>query len=247
MRALVLGGGGGKGAYQAGVISRLGTYDLIIGTSVGALNAVGLSYLGSAGLTDLWMGIKGLSDLFSFAWSNQGVFSPKPLAKIIDRVTHDHDPSVATWVCSVRLEDSRVIYSRSGDTDFPRMAVASCSIPGAIVPTVWNGDTYVDGGVRENAPVQRAIDLGATEIDVVLCNPLEWDTSWQPLDHDLFPVAHYMTRAFDIMSHEMMINDLRPGCRVWAPEKDLGGVLDFDPKQIRRIYELGRRAQPKII
>ena len=247
MKALVLAGGGAKGSYQAGVISTLGRYDLIIGTSAGALNAVGLSYLGSTGLTDLWMEIKGKSDIFSFGWSTSGLLSPQPLAKMVNDIVNHNDPAVPTWVCSVRLEDSQVIYSKSGDEDFSTMAVASCSIPGAIVPVIHDGATYVDGGIRENCPVKRAKDLGATEIDVILCNPLEWDTTWQSMDHDFLPAAHIVSRSFDILFHEALVNDLSPGCRVWAPEKDLGGMLDFDPQNIRHLYELGRQATFKVI
>lgn len=48
MKALVLSGGGGKGSYQAGAIKyllgeRRENYDIITGTSVGALNGSFLS------------------------------------------------------------------------------------------------------------------------------------------------------------------------------------------------------------
>ena len=242
MKALVLAGGGSKGAFQAGVLDqlKLQRYDFVVGTSTGAMNAVGYAYLGSEGLADIWRGIKSRSDVFSFSWSTEGVFSPEPLRrKLLDVI--EGQSRIPAWVSSVCLEDCSLAYSCSGDPDFAHMAVASCSIPGAVVPTIWGGRTYVDGGVRENAPVSKAKQLGATEIDVILCNPLQWDSTWDG-DHNM---ASYLVRSFDIMCHEAMINDLAPGCRVWAPNMDLGGCLDFS--QCPHSFELGKVAQFKVI
>lgn len=69
MRALVLSGGGAKGAYQVGALrhllgERAEHYDIFAGTSVGALNAAYLAMFSAGneidsarGLEDLWLGI----------------------------------------------------------------------------------------------------------------------------------------------------------------------------------------------
>ena len=69
MRALVLSGGGAKGAYQVGALKyllgeRAEHYDIFVGTSVGALNAAYLAMFSAGnemdsakGLEDLWLGI----------------------------------------------------------------------------------------------------------------------------------------------------------------------------------------------
>ena len=243
MKALVLAGGGAKGAWQCGVLSQLQneSYDFVVGTSAGSLNAAGLAHLGFDGLKRLWFGIKSRSDVMSWNFSRKGIFDLDPLAKIVHKVTAKPAKIQATC-CAVRLEDGAVTYSQSGDRDFPHMVIASCSIPGAIIPYEHDDSTYIDGGTRENCPVQHAYDIGATDIDVILCNPLELD-HWIVPSGDIFPVVHYTARAFEIMSHEQIVNDLvhRPGVnmRVFAPNHEPCGVFDFDIESIQTAYELG--------
>jgi NTE family protein len=58
--ALVLSGGGARGAYEAGVVAALSkseTFDLIVGTSIGAINAAFCAQNEIAALTQLWQTI----------------------------------------------------------------------------------------------------------------------------------------------------------------------------------------------
>ena len=62
MRALVLSGGGAKGAYEAGVVVTLidefkENFDIICGTSIGAINASLVAQENTAELAQLWRGI----------------------------------------------------------------------------------------------------------------------------------------------------------------------------------------------
>lgn len=249
MRALVLAGGGAKIGFTAGVLKQVGIqgYDFIVGTSAGALAAAAVSFIGVDGFIETLGKIKKRSDVFSFAWSNRGVFSSSPLTSIVRGVVTGRAPTIPVWVSSVCLEDCSLFYSKAGEPEFAKMTVASCSLPGAVVPVQHRGLTYVDGGVRENAPVQKAIDLGATSIDVILCNPLRWDSSWDLPSGDMFPAAHYVMRSFDIMGHESMLNDLRPGCKVYAPNQPVCDVLDFDQESLQRGIMLGKVAQYTIV
>ena len=65
MKALVLTGGGAKGAWQAGVMKALHErgerYDMIVGTSVGAINGAGYSFGGVDRLISLWTGITSMA------------------------------------------------------------------------------------------------------------------------------------------------------------------------------------------
>lgn len=57
-RALVLSGGGAKGAYEAGAITSLcagrGAFDIVVGTSIGAINAAFVAQNNVAALETLW-------------------------------------------------------------------------------------------------------------------------------------------------------------------------------------------------
>jgi len=62
LRALVLSGGGAKGAYEAGLIAGLieeqgEHFDIICGTSIGAINAAFIAQDDTQGLQSLWKGI----------------------------------------------------------------------------------------------------------------------------------------------------------------------------------------------
>ena len=49
--------------------------------------------------------------------------------------------------------------------------LASAAMPAIFPPVEIDGERYIDGGVVDNVPIQRAIDAGATRIVVLLCSP----------------------------------------------------------------------------
>lgn len=52
----------------------------------------------------------------------------------------------------------------AGTVDVIKGAIASASIPGAFEPTQIGDEWYVDGGVRENLPIEAALNLGADNV-----------------------------------------------------------------------------------
>lgn len=102
-RALVLSGGGAKGAWQAGVIARLygqgKSYDGIFGVSVGAINGLhlaqykrGQEYRAAKKLHDLWFQLDNskvkryrnrLFGPIAALWSNS-IYSTAPLRRFLD-------------------------------------------------------------------------------------------------------------------------------------------------------------------
>lgn len=76
-RALVLSGGGARGAYEAGVVAALSkseSFDLVIGTSIGSINAAFLAQAQIDALSDLWHSIGSL-----------GVITPVPQVGHVER------------------------------------------------------------------------------------------------------------------------------------------------------------------
>src|SRR5688572_21061032 len=73
-RALVLPGGGGRGAYQVGVSKALMErgleFDLAFGTSIGGINATLMAQGNFQRLEDLWCNIRG-KDVFSLPSAHQ--------------------------------------------------------------------------------------------------------------------------------------------------------------------------------
>ncbi len=193
-RALILSGGGGRGAYQVGVWRRLQEIgwqpDLVCGTSIGSLNG---ALIGSGCDADqleafwksldrkqafrvsLWQRIKyridrllGRNPDFTALLDNEPLRQTLLAAVDVQRL-RDNQPRVtlaATNVCRARLEYF------SGEQLSVEHILASCAIPVVFPWSEIDGELYWDGGVMANTPVFPALEAGATEILVVLLAPL---------------------------------------------------------------------------
>lgn len=262
--AFVLSGGGAKGAFQAGALLALHEKgikpDVIYGTSVGSLNGVGWAYLGPEKTVELWKGIKGRGDILTSNWwkilfNPPGWYSMKPLRKKLEAIVKGPG-SCEVNACYTDLVTGTAHYAsnRKLPTEAFRMFVeASSSIPTFMEPVC---DRFVDGGVREIAPLKQAIIDGAEKIYAILCNPLtenptnSWEKSWPHM-------VSYGLRAIDIMEQEVFYEDMKL-CRqrnneegwkkidlqVLAPAKFLYETLEFDPKKLaaalKQGYEVGK-------
>ena len=182
--AWVLGGGGLRGASEVGMAKALVTRgvspDIIVGTSIGALNGVVLASAPvdeSVGrLTRMWEQMEA-SSLF-------GESLIRRVRHLFDHWTHFHtnDPLknlIEQWVpyskleeahidvqtCAACIETSTEHWFTSGSV--VDAVLASCALPGVLPPVELEGRHYIDGGVVNSIPVSRAIELGATDIYVL--------------------------------------------------------------------------------
>ena len=193
-RALILSGGGGRGAYQVGVWRRLQEIgwqpDLVCGTSIGSINGALIGSGWSAERLEafwqaldrkqafrvsLWRRIKYRIDrLLGRHTDFPALLDNEPLRQtLLEAIDvqrlRDNQPRVtvaATNVCRARLEYF------SGEQLSVEHILASCSIPVVFPWSEINGELFWDGGVMANTPVFPALEAGATEILVVLLAPL---------------------------------------------------------------------------
>jgi NTE family protein len=200
-RALVLSGGGGRGAYHVGALRFLEEHDwypdIIIGTSIGAVNGAAIaSGHNSHSLWALWRRLT-TDDVQRRAWS---LFSPdewdhlldtSPLRKtLIDEGWIDltrinaEAPSQHLRITVVETETGQLrVFGNSRDSvagsrcEHVRIALdhilASCSIPVVYPPTTIDNVSFWDGGTVANTPLGPAVDAGADDIVVVLMTPWE--------------------------------------------------------------------------
>lgn len=187
---LILSGGGALGAYEAGVAQEVfkhweGTANhvqLVSGTSVGALNALGLTYGGSEFIVQMWKHIRS-RDIYSGGrlgpassmWrllSGRSLYSTDPLKAMLDREMPDWD-RIKTSPLQLRVHASDLVSKRLivFDNHSPELktgVLASASIPGAF-PTVHPapGMALVDGGVISNTPIRSAIKAGCTRLTII--------------------------------------------------------------------------------
>lgn len=180
--ALVFCGGGSRGAMEVGfykAIREVGLpVDLVIGSSIGALNgaciAAGMSV---AEMVQIWCSIR-RRDVACF--SLRGVFTPRrhpafwslaPLRQLLVKAlpaTRFEDLAIPLVVVTTDLQQGTPVYW-SGAGSLIEPLIASMSLPGVFPPLDIDGHQFVDGGIANNVPLDRAIALGAQTILMIHC------------------------------------------------------------------------------
>jgi NTE family protein len=183
--AFVLGGGGVLGAVEVGMLRALFERDiapdLVLGTSVGALNGAMVARDPSLGvidrLTDLWRGVaesrdvygdRGLRTVRRAVRYGTHIYSPGPLKQRLRDEFGDtliEDLPVRFQVCAASIERAAEHWFDSGP--LVEAVVASAAVPGLLPPAKVGEDHYLDGGIVNSIPLGRAVQLGATRVFVL--------------------------------------------------------------------------------
>ena len=183
--AFVLSGGGSLGAVQVGMLAALHERDfqpdVLIGTSVGALNA---AYVGAHGfdsdaleqLGAVWRRIRRpdvfpldpLRQALALAGRRSSLCSAGPLRRLIDAnlsFTRLEDSPIPLHVVATDVLSGEELLLSSGDA---RSAVlASAAIPAVFPAVEREGRLLMDGGVANNTAISQAVALGADRIVVL--------------------------------------------------------------------------------
>lgn len=184
--AFVLGGGGVLGAVEVGMLRALFerdlTPDLVLGTSVGALNGALVARDPTLGvierLTELWRGAtesgrevygdRPLRTVRRAVSTGTHIYSAKPIKKrLVEElgdITFEELP-VRFQVCAASIERAAEHWFDSGPV--VDAVVASAAVPGLLPPARVGDEHYLDGGIVNSIPVGRAVQLGATRIFVL--------------------------------------------------------------------------------
>jgi NTE family protein len=183
--AFVLTGGGSLGAVQVGMLQALaerGTRpDVLVGTSVGALNAAfvaghGWNASSLDQLEQVWRSLRRKDvfptrphhQLFGALGRRPSLFSNRRLRRLIEehqRFTRLEDAPIPLHVIATNELDGTDVVLSSGD---PVEAVlASAAIPGVFPPIERDGLILVDGGISNNAPISHAAALGCDHVVVL--------------------------------------------------------------------------------
>ncbi|MBO5394664.1 MAG: patatin-like phospholipase family protein [Clostridia bacterium] len=183
---LVLGGGGSRGAYQAGAIKALIELgfqaEIVTGTSVGSINASVYAQQDFSFLEDVWGKITYRQVVkHKFKWKNkareilckapwkQG-FELSPLKKLLKRYLNEDKIRSSRIKLGLVYTGPRTTYCPFSIDDIPTaqlvdFVIASCSAtPLLKATTLKNGLKCTDGGFTDNVPVALAAQMGATKI-----------------------------------------------------------------------------------
>lgn len=224
--ALVESGGGAKGRYQLGACRRLFgelgiRYHIRTGVSVGALNASYKAMFPDGKEREAYEGLKAMWDKIDDAavfkkWAFWGemaalwkpsLYDSTPLQKL---VRSQLDPAKIRAaghelrVGAVSLETGEYRVFDQHYTDLPGAVLASAAFPAMLTPVKLGNQLWTDGGVRTVTPIKAAIDLGATNIDVILCAP----ESAEALRFDNPTTLKIAERSIDLMSDQIIADDL---------------------------------------
>jgi NTE family protein len=183
--AFVLGGGGVLGAVEVGMLHALFdrgiTPDLVLGTSVGALNGAMVAREPSSAvierLTELWTSVgqsravyptRPLKTVRRAVSSGTHVFSSQPLRDRLQEEFGDltfEELPVEFQVCAASIERAAEHWFTAGP--LVPAVVASAAVPGLLPPAKVGDEHYLDGGIVNSIPVGRAAQLGADRIFVL--------------------------------------------------------------------------------
>ncbi len=183
--AFVLGGGGLLGAVEVGMLRALfeaGVQpDLVLGTSVGALNGALVAADPGPAVIDRLVG------LWESAANTREVYGDNPVRQVRRAVrtgTHLHSSrplrerlaqelgdltfaelAVPFQCCASSIERAAEHWFTQGRV--VDAVVASAAVPGLMGPAVVDGEHFLDGGIVNSIPVGRAVECGAATIFVL--------------------------------------------------------------------------------
>ena len=228
--ALVLGGGGAKGASTVGVLKYVEQsevpIDMIVGTSIGSIVG-GLYSLGyrSEQLDSLF---RNQSWLKLFEGSLMGDSIVRTLRDMTGGVVADFDSLPIPFRCvAVDVKKVREVVLSEGD--LAQAMRASMAIPVVFKPVTIGDMQLVDGGVLNNLPVDVARDMGADyviAVDLTVNKNTDLSGLMSLLRVDL---KKYRKNSVDV---DVYINPKLKGY----------GAQDFTPAKIAKMITLGEKA-----
>jgi len=256
--AFVLGGGGVLGAVEVGMVRALFEAnirpDLVVGTSIGALNGALVAADPSDAVIDRLIGLwssKQARDIYGdsaprqlarLARAGTHLHSPAPLRAMLDRELHGmttfEDLPVRFECCAANIERAVEHWFTKGP--LVDAVLASAAVPGLLPPIQVDGRHYIDGGVVNSIPIGRAVELGAATIYVLQVGRID-----RPLvaPRNVVEVARV---AFEISRRHRYARELAavpPTVTVHVLPPGVGSKRDDSPLAYRDLRAAQRRIE----
>ncbi|MCK4899368.1 MAG: patatin-like phospholipase family protein [Anaerolineales bacterium] len=224
--ALVLSGGGAKGAFQVGAEKyarevRGYKWDIIAGVSVGALNGGMLAIGKYERLLEIWNTISAdqiYTGGFNFLSTIKLLFGAKsfygnePIWRMLQQEFEQDKIRADLRVGAVSLMTGEYVEFRADDPNLTEAILASTAIPIIWEPVDVSHQhrSMVDGGVRNISPIGDVLDSEPDEIVIINCSPEKFDVLPEPPD-DIVKIG---TRTLDILLNELFRSDMREFVRI---------------------------------
>ena len=183
--AFVLSGGASLGAVQVGLLKALVERDIspdvIVGTSVGAING---AFVASRGFTpdtidelsEIWLGMRRgrvfpaepLTGFLGFLGARRNLVPAGALRRLITRhVEHDRLEDLPTPLHVIACDVLTGGEVRLSSGPLIEAVLASAAIPGIFPPVEVQGRLLIDGGVANNTPISHALDLRPSHVYIL--------------------------------------------------------------------------------
>ena len=181
--AFIFAGGGSFGAIHVGMLHSLASHgitaDMVVGSSVGALN--GAYYAGDPTiegiqrLDAIWRGLR-RNDVFPLTWRTMTRFlyrrdflvASDALRQLVDRnLTYRNleDAKIPVHVVATNILSGGTVVLSEGSA--AQAVIASAAIPGAFAPVHFNDLYLADGAISSDTPVAVAVERGARRLIIL--------------------------------------------------------------------------------
>ncbi|MCB0965451.1 MAG: patatin-like phospholipase family protein [Ilumatobacter sp.] len=223
--------------------------DVIIGTSIGAVNGAMLAADPSLDqverMRELWSSLR-RADVFggsffnsirTLARSRTHVYSNDRLRELLTEaldVERIEDLSIAFECVASSIEGARARYFDRGP--IVDAVLASAAVPGLLPPVEIDGEHFLDGGLVASIPLDRAIELGATDIYVLQVGRVEQPLRTPAQPWEVALVAFEISRRYRFLEALAAAPD-----HVRVSVLPTGAPKDFDDlKQYRDLGDAER-------
>ena len=259
---LVLEGGGMRGLYTAGVIDIMLDHgfepDVVCGTSAGVTFGVNLLSKQRGRVlryNKRFVGDRRYISLHS--WLTTGNMINKDFAYgLLPRELDPFDDEAfmaskaAFYATITNMETGEAEYVRLHST-WEQMDVirASASLPIVSRPVEWNGQKYLDGGLADNIPLDKCLELGCDKVIIVLTRPLGYvrKENLTAITRLCYPRYRNLHRTVEQRNDNYnrrikQIEELEREGKVFVlrPSEEITiSRLEKDPVRLEQVYKLG--------
>lgn len=223
--AIVLSGGGAKGAFQVGVVHELVAnrgvrIDIVAGVSTGAIQALGVAQDDVEGMLQQWLDIKGNNDIYKerplglvggIIGGEDAIYDATPLRRLLEDFADDAKVQASGRKLLLGVVNLGTGAYRSIDENVPGIhnwVYASSAMPVFFDPLVTQAndgtkEQWVDGGVRNVTPLDAALEMNPRGVIAVRASPPPRAGRVRTFPN-LIKIG---LRAVDILQSEVSAND----------------------------------------
>ncbi len=233
MKALVISGGGSLGAWGGGVAESLyrdgNNYDIIIGTSTGALLSSMIAKQDFVNLKKAYTSMcqddifdinpfntDGSINVFNAIWRiirgkktlgethKLKAQIKKYLTQVDFNIIKKSDTEVVCCVYNIEKREAEYKSIRNNSyADYCDWMTASASVPIAMSIIEKDGWSYVDGGVSDHIPIRYLLDMDISHLDVIVHRTETYVNTTPPKN-----IFNYFMKIIDALNIEISRDDI---------------------------------------